>query len=165
MVTDKRFEALAYHEAGHAVVACHFGRQVGPVRIDAGTVTGTAQVGEGFTPDHQALDRIKLMIYLAGGRAERIFDPCADTRMPSHDDESRVAQIIDEHLRAKHGRYADVEIEADTINGDLAKQTDELVRTPKIWKAIQALAAALLDKHRLDGSEAEQIIQEAFNIG
>jgi hypothetical protein len=68
-----KLDFTAHHEAGHAAVARALGFRLGPVRINEDTDSGDATFA--YTTDRPPTDVQRVLIALAGGRAERRLDP------------------------------------------------------------------------------------------
>jgi hypothetical protein len=188
-VTTER-EEVAYHEAGHAFAAFHFGIDFeyvtilpDPERNTLGYVRFSPQPAE----DADAL--------LTGDVARRLLDAGLsedEVRRfldagPSEDEERRRAEhmiLVDASGNAAQSIYADRPIHwgyhGDALNSfhsasDVTGDPDErqaymdwlwlsarsLVRMPMHWHMIDALAHALLERETITAATAREIMQDA----
>lgn len=149
----RRLTALAYHEAGHAVVAVRLNHRLGRVTIRPdrdGPVLGRARV--------EALDRrwgTDPTIVLAGYCAEKRHAPSTHWLGGSQDDIGEADRALDRLCgpTTDDNRDAKADLWRAWERGAL-----EIVKDPDVWRAIEALAAALLEKKTLSGRAAKAII-------
>jgi hypothetical protein len=73
-------------------------------------------------------------------------------------DVARAWEALTLWIQARYGR-ADV---TDFAFSLLQQATQRFLRRPKAWRAVEALAAALLEENVLQGEEAERIIDAAY---
>ena len=132
----KRFEAMAYHEAGHAVVAWHQGGEVEEVRLRRADEPGG---GGGYCRAHSHWKSAE--VAMAG----------------------QAAEIILGHKLPSYLHRADVESArqrgASAAGRDNAKSAAERVLRGH-WLAVAALARRFMERGRVSGAEVEAIIAE-----
>ena len=151
-------EATALHEAAHAVAATVVGRTVTSVTIvpDVGG-WGCCEYAP-FEPvavlayRDDPRNRKQAIITLAGSVAERRRFKDTDPRYASAD-----MTHVDNLIGFMLGN-ADSE-EEEELRADMRAETERLVATH--WGAIEALAAALLERPTLTGEEVAAIIAAA----
>ena len=148
--------AVAYHEAGHVVV----GRLLGLQLLDADLYpdgeggrghTKFAHPGPWFTPQRGSLTRAErdliervLTTFMAGYAAEE---------RAGHADIEGSGWDRDESIRewAFYLDSPDLDV--------FLERARELVANPEAWRAIEAVAAALREKGRLDAATAAAILE------
>jgi hypothetical protein len=130
---------VAYHEAGHAVVAWALGFKIGKVAIGLkGKHPGTADFS-GELPKEMALIATE-----AGAEAERRFAGSLTTR-------HRSDRAFNKQALAK-------------LNPETRKTVERRVKADAVrfveyhWPRIEALAGALLSRRRLAGHEVEALL-------
>lgn len=148
---------VAHHEAGHAVAGCVLGRALLRVWVDW---TGRAATGGCCDWDPPAVGQEQpaawwmdeILIGLAGPAAEAMF--------------RRVGQV-DGGEDLKGARYLLTRIavpgtEPQAIEAELVRQASRAARLLRDNQtAVEALAAALEQRHLLDGDEVKAIIGAA----
>lgn len=161
----KRMERVAYHEAGHAVASVLLGVGLRSVTIvpDAGRGTlGLCQgtpPGRGFRPDAAVDGRTmrrlqdQVMVLLAGGIAEYEFTRRHNHRGCDHD--YRVAADL-------AGYACGGGKELEFFLGWLGERVRGLLRNRAHWPAVEALAAALMERRTIGGADARRVIHEAI---
>jgi ATP-dependent Zn protease len=168
-VTDhnhSELERAAYHEAGHAVAAYALGRRFTRVTLEVGGGSlGRCGYAErrNFDPDLPdmytgpqigAVVEHQIMGYLAGPIAEGI--------------------LVNEKSWRETGGAADVPRAVDLamyLLGDIKRaedymkrmwdETEELIRRPENWAAVQAMAEELLERGQVEDERAREIIDGA----
>lgn len=139
---------VAYHESGHAVAAWAVGYELRKATIvPEGDRSGYVQLDSG-----NASSSAGAKVDWAGRVCERLAGYPWQAPAPNGDGAN-----IEEGLR-RSGRADDAEWQRDH---DL-KVTFELLRDPELWRAVEAVAAALMRSKTLDGAACEQIIVEAI---
>lgn len=155
--------SAAYHEAGHAVVAMYFQKDVTRLTI----VPEGDRVGGCERPHVEDIDSLysgddtivytmeTIMIALAGEISQARFeDREADHKRPSCESD---VDIADEFAYAEE---KDQEL-ADALIAWLSLKTRNLLTTPFIWYKVQRLADSLCSRKELDAEEVRQIYNEA----
>lgn len=171
---DKGLERVAYHEAGHAVVAHALGYTISGISVatgssavsftwatppgklvaflrsmvDVGGIDGTTVAVAGERLEEET--RNVTAIYAAGAAAVQLFKGQPHT-YGSGDDFRRIHDLAE---IAVGGPGVD-----DFTRRAMAMAAD-ILRDRRI--AVQALAKTLMDRQRLDGTEPERIITEAL---
>jgi hypothetical protein len=155
-------KAIAYHEAGHAVIAMVEGRRFIRISIiPADGVLGRvrfAPLPRWFKPDgvidgrHRLFIEREVLIDLAGDAALLRFKGRRDWRGSRSDIESAVGLA----MRLFCGRVLDSYM---VFMRDLAM---EMVAMPKNWTQIEALAATLLAEKELSEDRAHEVCMEAL---
>lgn len=154
--------AVAYHEAGHAVMASH---------CKIGFAEVSIAPGEGFEgrckmmkqasllradyelpPELQRRLHKMIMVALAGGVAERLYSRKSDTSGSSRNDNA-VARFL-------AGKSAGDTEEEDALLNYLKIYTRNFLKNSN-WDAVKALAKELLEKKSVSGQRARKIIQSA----
>ena len=157
---QKRFEKPAYHEAGHVVAAYCVRRGFSYVSIEPGEDSLGHVVyqkfRDSFHPDYDEKIKIRpllekvIIIGLAGYVAEKIF-----TGKRAADDDF---QIAFENACIITGSAE----EASAFLKWLLIRTENMVRLPHNWAAVQALAEELLKVKKIGYHRARKIIREAL---
>lgn len=152
-------EIIAYHEAGHAVVAWSLSV---PIRdISVGSLTGKARDGLGARQldpelnceaDRRWAEKTALIL-LGGEFAERTYNECHDYQSEIYcsDEDRDQLQIV------VQGLFGSADLASKDWVKQVESQVDQIVL--KNWERISALAEELLAKRHLSGDETLQIIQ------
>jgi hypothetical protein len=156
--------AIAFHEAGHAVLAWYLGRTIERVRLEVDAGRGLTETSAPAQMTAEDLHQ-EAMILLGGGEAEFRFAPhrrgCS---RGARFDWSRALRLIRESLDIKiktpDRRWLDRE--AEFIESRLAGEVRTLFEGPRLWQAVKAAAEALLQDGILSGPRAEAIIRTAL---
>jgi hypothetical protein len=155
--------AIAFHEAGHAVIACHLGRRLRQVSVDFRRGLGLTETT--CPPALTEADvRQEVMILLAGGEAEYRFAPyrrrfSAGARFDIGRAFRLIRDLLDSKATTQDRRW--IEPEAERVAKSLAEDVRLLIEQPVLWRGVRAAAAALLTQGRLPGMRAEAIIRMA----
>jgi hypothetical protein len=170
---------VAYHEAGHAVFAWWYDQalEVASIEGDTGWVE-VCQTPDPYTPE--ILSQMCLMdgperrervgeaveadvaVILAGSLAELHYRGIQLTGLLAGDgDPTQAWELLAAWGRAQRGvpipRHLIME-----IYGVFLEVVIGYLHRPKIWRAVEALAQALLKEGTLDGEEASAIISRAY---
>ena len=170
-----RLKRIAYHEAGHAVMAYWLRRRIRQVTVipdpDRGSL-GHLEKGKG---QHlSALEwvgansPIKLrvgaereaMISFAGLAAEQILLGSTRHYRQSGSDFAYATQCLS-YLTDYDGGRNDTD-ELDAYSKWLYERTRATLTVSYLWQAVEALANELLARKHVGGKEARQIIKEAI---
>lgn len=146
---------VAYHEAGHAVMALHLGDEVVSVRIqpdDEDRPGLTETTGKRKSIEEQAL------CLLAGGRAEMLAQPGSqEVSVLARKDEQCLVNLLHDHLHSQ-------EFEGDTLDkayeatGPLAEKATQLLK--RHWQVVVAIADALIARPELSGAQAQKFYDQ-----
>jgi hypothetical protein len=160
-----KLDFLTHHEAGHAAVAFFFGLRLDQVRIElddeSGGVSLTAEAVQKRT------DIQRVLIAMAGGRAERHLDPsCVGPRKGPDGDESWALRAVVARLKFRlQGRPPDyIDRILERMKNRLADRCALIVK--ESWPAIQRLAGELARRAsvtpwvELTGEEAERLLAD-----
>jgi hypothetical protein len=159
----------AYHEAGHAVRTWWLRRGLDEVWIDQDhpgegfceSQTTARQMLRAGVPVNSVHMRDDVSICLAGPLAEMRYRriPLRGTLAPTGNaDLSYAWEVVTLWEQARYGHADDIGLGLFLIQRD----TKRFLRRPKAWRAVEAVAAALLMHGHLGGEEAEQIIEAAY---
>lgn len=151
--------ATAHHEAGHALADFKLGFRIKSVTIVPGDgyigrITGHIGIHLGaaevrnVTSATLARWHDKVVSLLAGGQAQRRFDPRSFRHWHTRDDKAAVDMLLSRHHEGDEGRalYRYLDIRARN-----------LVAKPMNWRMIQDLARMLLVRRTMTG---EQVVAE-----
>jgi hypothetical protein len=142
---------LAYHEAGHAVAAHHFGFDIDEVWIDEAMEDGKTTFSGSPSLKQRGL------IALAGGIAQGRFDeatvhPGEGTRPPA---------LLGDMIELRNVLIAAApndEAEQHRLRKEWQQEAVATLEQPEIWLAVTAVASRLETKRRLSGAEFRSII-------
>jgi len=145
--------AIAYHEAGHAVLA-HF-LQVRTVEV---SIVADGSGRDGYTRHHasqmRALDATaRAIISLGGMAAQKLYCPRFSDDRGGEDDERDAYDAV--------GHLARTRRETRVLLNCLGECARALLSKPRLWRAVKAVAEALLAKKTLTGKEVDGIIRKA----
>jgi ATP-dependent Zn protease len=151
--SDVNWEHIAYHEAGHAVIALVLGYKVGKVTIKPKPFTlGNVEMEVGEASSDRCVDRdaADIKIDLAGSLAERLVN------------HSPLNELIEQGSRGdwlsvrRTARQLNTQREAEILIVMLALETAALVQQHK--EAIGRVAAALLERETLTGDDIKSLV-------
>jgi hypothetical protein len=163
-------KAAAYHEAGHAVVACHFDWWINHegVEIDARQYTGLRCCAIDMTASRQ------VPICLAGWLAEHKWHGCGpkfrtDVDLASEIDDIRNDWDVDPEdqgdsfdalkiLANEYPSATDEELIACFREHETA--TWDLLSDPEVWSQIERVAAALVGAGKLSADEVAEALTD-----
>lgn len=153
--------ATAHHEAGHAVVALHYGRKVRAVSIEPGQdYLGLCRSNLTFGPsiEYSLPNRVRLRIeqeiriLFAGEMAQRHFSYRSWRPIHSSSDRKNALNLLT--------RLTSNEEEFPIYMRLLELQTKHMVQSNFYWKQITLLAQTLLEKPTM----REQEIMDLLNL-
>ena len=145
-------EATAYHEAGHAVVALALGRPVHQVSILPNSEhLGRCDVRKGtFRPSEDWLER-EILIALGGVAAEARY-----TGTYAWDEAGRDRQYVRRLAVQRAG-----ERQAERLERRLLAKAEHLLDRPGHWRAVELIAAELLQRGAISGRAARHLYDRA----
>jgi hypothetical protein len=156
---------VAYHEAGHAVVAWRLRiplRRAGVTIVPDGDAAGSCSHRKivGHDIEWDSSDRIVFraerlaQICLAGGIAQRRY--CAQSVRRHHTDSDR-SEAIDVMIHLASGRELEVWLKLLYI------RTENMLANQDVWRAVQLLAEALVERKTIRAKEATEIMYAGFS--
>lgn len=159
---SKRLDAVAHHEAGHAMVAYRLGipvREVSiqPTESSAGRVWYQQSLAEiirsGSTSDERRIQMERCaMVCLAGREAQMRFD---FEGLQEDDYQVDLALVID-----GLNKFSNCEEELLTYERLLVIRTKWLLDQPMAWEMVTDLAKALLKNETMSGDEVNAVFDE-----
>jgi hypothetical protein len=158
-----KLDFLIHHEAGHAAVAFFFGLRLDQVRIEPDDESGGVSLTEEAVQKRTDIQRV--LIAMAGGRAERHLDPSGvGPRKGPDGDEAWALRAVGARLNLRlQGRPRDyIDKIRERMEDRLADRCARIVK--ERWPAIQRLAAELARRAsvtpwvELTGEEAERLL-------
>jgi hypothetical protein len=164
---SKPLWSTAYHEAGHAVVGwrLRIGLRKKGVTImpKKGEYTGCcfSRAGVGRDIEWDASDRNcmraekKVQSLLAGVIAQRRYNPRSVRGNPASSDFHAAVNI----LSCVSGGTKEIEAWLKLLH----IRTENMLANPDIWRAVERLAAALMERRTIPGKEATEIIREGYS--
>jgi ATP-dependent Zn protease len=143
-------EATAYHEAGHAVIALVLGRPVQHVSIlPDGTFLGRCEFGKGVTrPTDDWLER-EILIALGGIAAEARHTGTYAWEGAARD------QLFVRQLAVQRAG----ERRAERLERRLLAKAEHLLSREGHWRAVELIAAELLQKGAISGRAARHLFE------
>lgn len=167
-IADNRVKlnATAYHEAGHAVVACladipfrHV--TIKPTKVFAGHVQLSGRrpsYANPWDPDTWQARAARqywtryVFALLAGALAETLYTKCWQQQAESDEntDECKAWQIAD---------YFDPPAKAGRWVNKVRFQVLEALRRPEIWAAVDAVARVLVERRELNRAEVQALVR------
>jgi hypothetical protein len=144
-------EAVAYHEAGHAVVALALGRPVQSVSIQPDRVhLGTCEFQKGaFRPTADWIER-EILISLAGLAAEARY-----TGDYAWDGAGRDLQYVRRLTVERAGLRR-----AERLERRLLSKVEHLLAQEGNWRAVELIVAELLRRGEISGRAARHLFEE-----
>lgn len=162
-----RDRRVAIHESGHAVLAHGFGWSVALVRIDvparveyAATSTTAAQRAAVALAGDHAADWLDRMVYRPHDHELRPF-LCA-VRSLTHGKCDRCAALL--NVCGIVGAAADDATFLRTYR-KIERQVIDLIKTPRVWRAVSDLAEQLMIRGEITGGDAHDIMERHLPHG
>jgi ATP-dependent Zn protease len=149
-------EATAYHEAGHAVVALALGRPIHRVSVlPDGHFLGLCRFGKGvFRPSEDWLER-EILITLGGLAAEARL-----TGDYAWDAADRDRQYVRQLAVQRAG-----ERQAERLERRLLSKAEHLLGQEGHWRAVELIAAELLQRGVISGRTARHLFDRGRQAG
>jgi ATP-dependent Zn protease len=151
---------IAYHEAGHAVIACWLGGEVLSVTIDPDRDDGPRRDGDVSIRWHarglsrRELCERELMAVLAGPVAEMVH---AEVRLTV---DSRPEWAVDWQIASEiAGTFVSVPRQREALLHELTRRMFHLVSSDECWQAIAEVADQLVAHETLDGEEVQECVE------
>lgn len=163
----KALWSTAYHEAGHAVVGWRLGiglRKKGvTIAPKKGEYLGCcfAKAGVGRDIEWNASDRNSIRAeknvqsLLAGVIAQRRYNPRSVRGNPASSDHQAAIDTL--------SHFAAEQREVEAWLKLLHIRTGNMLANPDIWRAVERLASALMERRTIPGKEVTEIIREGFD--
>jgi ATP-dependent Zn protease len=167
-------DAIAYHEAGHAVIAFTLGRKFKKVTIDNGhgELEGYQRKTKDLfgQPYYKTLKNFEpdILISLAGHFAHRRYDP-KSVDIENSNEDMDIAITLNRMITIS--RVCDIgksitsdnidDLSKKLVNVYLRKSQDEieiLLNSPAVWGMVESVARALLEKKTLLWRDVKDII-------
>ena len=155
-MTPPSDEATAYHEAGHAVVALALGRPIHRVSVlPDGQFLGLCRFGKGvFRPSEDWLER-EILIALGGLAAE-----ARHTGDYAWDAADRDRQYVRQLAVQRAG-----ERQAERLERRLLSKAEHLLGQEGHWRAVELIAAELLQRGVISGRTARHLFDRGCAAG
>lgn len=161
----KQKEAIAFHEAGHAVAMMRFDQRIKAVSVEgnedysgickrAGRLYLSLDREGDISPTMERRMQDCVVSLLAGIEAQRKFSP-RSVRKGHAEGDHRSATHLALHVNGTPEQ-------ASAWIAWLEVRTRDLVSCPQNWCAIEALAERLLEEKTIVGKEAESIIRKTW---
>lgn len=158
----QKHESAAYHEAGHVVIGWCMGLMPENISISEDNVSVEAHrlplprktcefMGSYNNVGHM---QSVVRIFLAGGIAQRRFDPRGSGECHGAPDYERAVEIL--------SRFVSTDRERDAYINLLMVQTEQLLDT--WWPQVEVLAKALLERSKFSCEEAWVLIEQSIPI-
>lgn len=157
MTREDYIRSLAYHEAGHVVLALHFGRRIGTLTIDRDHHKGGAAISD---PSAEPEDQVRqALIALAGGSAQEKFLPGSGTCEFAFVGGASFTDVAQAHeyLASAYGEKVD----SDKLYYECTERVDALLDHPKLWRAVVGVAEALYQNGSLSPEDVARIVETA----
>ena len=159
----KKFEAIAYHEAGHAVAAWRTGVRIKALSIvpqddTDGRMTHVQYFkGQEVEASNSEATRRRIenmaIVCCAGGWAQRRFHPRSQWRIGTQGDYAQC-----EDLLSRLVGYTDT---AQAYFNLIDLQARDLIYGAHNWPLVEVLAAALIDQQEMTGKQVRETLIEA----
>lgn len=148
--------AAAFHEAGHVAMADFFQVRTVEASIEWDASSWTDGYVENDGRQMRGLDWTSFaIIVLAGGEAQRKFDRHSWRGWHTEEDERDAYNAV-RHL-------ARSEAETEVYLHCLKDSARTLLAHPGVWRVVEAIAEALLERGKLRGVEVDRIVNASRN--
>lgn len=153
--------ATAYHEAGHAVMACHVNRPVQKVTVTPGNLQaggvrlGACEMKKGRSRASRDWIEDEVLIYFAGMVGESQFTGQYDLR-GAHQDLQMIRRLLRD--RAK------TEKQLDRLERRLLDKTEHILGDEVHVRAVSSIAQELVAKLTISGRAVEHLIALANRL-
>jgi ATP-dependent Zn protease len=159
---NKNLRTTAFHEAAHAAIAFEVGRRVHKVSIvENEDYYGYVHIGNlpgSFQPDVQCDGRTRRLI--ESHVMHLLAGPIAEKKLTGRI--SRIGASGDYRRAVDLASYCcGSDKQAEKFIAWLWERTKDLLDEPAMWRAVEVLAAALIEKGELTGRRAKAIYLEA----
>lgn len=163
----KALQSVAYHEAGHAVVAWRFGVRTKRLSIIPDEAAGSAgrlqhePYFTGINPEFDSSPRVQrrlenmAMVCFAGPAAQRRFNPRGWRNYHGEDDFHQAVNLLSYLASSNDQLQAYVNLIEICAHDVVSAQ----------WHLIEDLASALLERGELTGRECRNLLREAMVSG
>jgi hypothetical protein len=159
---SKSVRSTAYHEAGHAFVACYFRLTAYSLSIESEKGKSDGHVyyqnplaGIDLNSDHSDDVRLKaetlMIICLAGPVAQRYYNPRGFRKYHAEDDR----ELAEKVSMQMGGGSKDI-IEDHLTR--LSLKARDIVQDPMNWQSISRLAEALIERGELNKAEINKLV-------
>lgn len=162
-----RDRRMAYHEAGHAALAHGLGWRIERVRVDvparveyAATSTTAAQRAAVALAGDHAADWLSRMVYRPHDHELRPF--LRAVRSLIHGKCDRCSAML--NICAIVGAAADDATFLRTYR-KIERQVIDLVKTPRVWRAVNDLSEQLMIRGEITGGDAHDIMERHLPHG
>lgn len=165
---SKRLQCIAHHEAGHAVAAWSVGMKPRSISIVSDDVSEgmflhrpffrSLPAGWEFSLPPRAQRKLedRTLVALAGGAAQRRFDPGGFQWSDCKGDHDQVTQMI------MHLTDGDLGEEFSAYWKLIEIRASNFVARPDNWRVIRSVARALVKRRTLAGPELIRVIEGRF---
>lgn len=152
---NRQLRGIAFHEAGHAVVALHYGRLIGKMEIRPDDESGSTEVNWPSSSEATKVDIEHLIVFLhAGGSAQAKYD------------EGTIRDSIGFSAGTLAGDYAKIVNLVSDLDLSEDEETELLQRlrneAEKIlddnWSLAEKIAGKLMSDVAIPGAELKQLI-------
>ncbi|MGL4460522.1 MAG: cell division protein FtsH, partial [Planctomycetia bacterium] len=144
----------AYHEAGHAAVALALGRTVDRVSIKANHLRlGWCLFGKGSFKPTKDLIETEILVLLAGLAAE-----ARHTGRYSWGGADRDLRDVRAMTKLRAGGAGK---QVERLERRMLDKTEHLLDDPAVWRAVEKIAAELIEKTTISGRAARHLFDRA----
>jgi hypothetical protein len=164
---SSQLKATAYHEAGHAVAAWRLGIALGRKGVtivpDEAAGTGGSSAHRGIIDpsiEYDTSDRNRIRAektvqsFLAGEVAQRRYNPRSVRNHHGYFDRHEAINTLSYFTNEEEELRAWLKL--------LRIRAECMFRNPDVWRAVERLGAALMERRTIGGKEATEIIHDGF---